>query len=58
MEAAGVPDRVGMFGGLRMKVAQMLVDACRRVGEQAFRRAAQDVVEAVCDYARDSAEGT
>lgn len=43
LEAAGVPDRVGMFGGLRR----------RNVGQDRFREAAGRVVEAVVRAAGD-----
>jgi len=51
LEAAGVPDRVGRFGGLRRRVAEMLVEACRRVGPEQFRAAVGRIVDAVVEEA-------
>jgi len=49
----GVPDRIGMFGGVRRQVAKMLVDRAREVGAAAFRKGVEEVVEAVLEDARE-----
>lgn len=45
----GVPDRWRMVGGIRERVAAMLLDHARRVGAEAFRAAAERLVEAILE---------
>lgn len=52
LEAAGVPDRYGIVGGLRVRIAEMLVASCRSMGEDRFRGAVAEVLEATVEAAR------
>jgi len=45
----GVPDRIGVFGGVRRQVAKMLVDRAREVGAATFRKEVEEVVAAVLE---------
>lgn len=47
----GVPDRVGIFGGVRKRIAEMLVEAAISMGEREFRNSVSILVEAVLDAA-------
>lgn len=47
LEELGVPDRWGVVGGIREKIARMLLDQARRLGPDRFRDLCQQLVEAV-----------
>jgi len=47
----GVPDRIGVFGGVRRLVAKMLVDRALEVGAATFRKEVEGVVAAVLEDA-------
>lgn len=47
LEELGVPDRWGVVGGIREKIARMLLDQARRLGPDRFRDLGQQLVEAV-----------
>jgi len=49
----GVPDRIGVFGGVRRLVAKMLVDRAREVGAATFKKEVEAVVAAVLEDAEE-----
>lgn len=54
LEALGVPDRYGLIGGIRERIATLLVDIARKRGAEAFRDAAAALVDAVIEDASDA----
>jgi len=47
LEKLGVPDRFGLIGGVREKVANMLIERARDLGGDMFRKLVGELVEAV-----------
>jgi len=47
LEELGVPDRFGLFGGVREKVARLLIERAVDLGEDVFRKLMGELVEAV-----------
>jgi hypothetical protein len=47
LEELGVPDRVGLIGGVREKVARLLIGRAADLGEDVFRELMGRLVEAV-----------
>ena len=51
LEELGVPDRYGLIGGMRKRIAELLLVCVRQLGEEKFRRVANELVEAVVQEA-------
>ena len=47
----GLPDKIGLFGGIRRKVAELLVEKCREMGEREFRNQMYWLVDEVVHVA-------
>lgn len=47
----GVPDRVGFIGNIRFRIAELLVNKCKELGEEEFRELVDNLVDEVVNAA-------